>query len=250
MFWDRYAVTGKTAKFLIEFAYMRSDNRYGVTLRDDLVVEGPGWVNSRTFDVDAKVEDSQVEQLKQHPDHLADQMRMRVQSLLADRFKLRVRRETREVPVYALVVAKCGPKLLHTDPELSDRFAPGVFPFQPPKNPGCPAGMVCMKSRMSMAEMAFLLSRAPETERPVIDQTGLEGEYVIDLQYRHRHRPTAMVSAAARGGGNIANPTPPAPPSGPSLFEAVQKQLGLKVKSTKGPVEFIVIEHVEMPTDN
>ena len=66
MFWDRYAVTSKTAKFLIEFAYMRSDNRYGVTLRDDLVVGAPGWVNSRTFDVDAKVEDSQVEQLNPH----------------------------------------------------------------------------------------------------------------------------------------------------------------------------------------
>src|ERR1019366_8264038 len=84
--WNRYAVTAKTANFLIEFAYMRSDNRYGVTLRDDLVVGGPDWVDFKTFDVDAKLEDSQVEPLKQHPNRLTEQMRLRVQSLLADRF--------------------------------------------------------------------------------------------------------------------------------------------------------------------
>jgi uncharacterized protein (TIGR03435 family) len=137
--------------------------------------------------------------------------------------------------------------LVHTD-KLSDRFAPGVFPFQSPRNWVCPAGMACLKSQMSMVEMACFLSRAPRTERPVIDQTGLKGDYVIELQYTNHRSPTAMVSAAERGSQGIANATPPAPSSsGPSLFEAVEKQLGLKVQSAKGPVEFIVIEHIEKP---
>jgi uncharacterized protein (TIGR03435 family) len=74
---------------------------------------------------------------------------------------------------------------------------------------------------------------------------GSDGDHVIDFQYAHRRSPTAIVSAAERGKQEAGN----AAPTGPFLFEAVQKQLGLKVKSIKGLVEFIVIERVEVPTD-
>jgi uncharacterized protein (TIGR03435 family) len=217
----------------------------GTPLRDDQVVGGPGWINSKIFDVEGKVGGSQIEQLKQHPERLSEEMRLRVHSLLADRFKLMVRRETREVSVDALVAAKGGPKLVRTNPEVFNRFTPGLFSFQPLKGPVCPTGFVCMRSQFSMVELASFLSRAKESERPVIDQTGLEGDYVIDFQYAHRRNPTAMVSAAERAKRDIVNTAP----TGPFLFEAVQKQLGLKVKSTKGPVEFIIIEHIEVPTD-
>jgi uncharacterized protein (TIGR03435 family) len=172
------------------------------------VVGGPRWVNAKTFDVDASVEDSQVEQSKLYPDRLAEQMRLRVQSLLADRFKLRVRRQTKGIPIYSLIVAKGGPKLAPPDPS-SDRFAPGVFPFESPENWVCPAGMACLKSQMSMAEMAYFLSRGLRNDRPVIDRTGLEGDYAIELLYTNRRSPTAMVSAADRGTQGIASAAPP-----------------------------------------
>src|SRR5579872_3407918 len=107
----RFTATNVTAKTLIKFAYNGSQG--GFALRDDQVSGGPSWIDSEKFDIDAKVQDSLVEgQEKTLPfDQWTVQIRLMLQSLLEDRFKLKVSHETRELPVYVLVVGKNGPKL-------------------------------------------------------------------------------------------------------------------------------------------
>ncbi len=108
-----FHATNMTAKMLIGWAYA------GISIprRDDQILGGPGWISSDRYDIDAKLEDSEVEAVEKLPfEQRILQIRLRVQSLLADRFKLEVREETKEVPVYALVVAKGGPKLQEAKP--------------------------------------------------------------------------------------------------------------------------------------
>jgi len=90
----------------------------------------------------------------------------------------------------------------------------------------------------------------PEMNRPVIDQTGLKDTYFLNLEYEHTHRPASMFNAQDGGRDDLANAPPPPSSTGPSLTEALQKQLGLKLESTKGPVDVIVIEHIERPSEN
>jgi uncharacterized protein (TIGR03435 family) len=159
-----------------------------------------------------------------------------VRSLLLDRFGLQVTHETREVPAYALVVAKGGPKFLHTTFPLTDSGAIG-------KNPGdrCQPGMPCALMHTSIGQIANWLSMFPEIHRPVIDQTGLKGGYYIQLQW----------TSDEMGNSNSRSGTASPPVYiGPSIFTALQQQLGLKLESTKDSVEVIVIDHIERPSEN
>jgi len=157
------------------------------------------------------------------------------QALLADRFKLRVRWETKEGPVYALVVAKGGAKFLNTKFPIPDYAALGRTP---PPSPPCPAGLFCMQGYLSMGLVAAWLSESRGVDRPVIDQTGLNGGYYIKIQWMPRQHQTETDGAAPLG------------PSGPSIYDALQQQLGLKLVPAKGPVEYLVIEHIERPSEN
>jgi uncharacterized protein (TIGR03435 family) len=98
-----------------------------------------------------------------------------------------------------------------------------------------------------MPEMAAGLSVSPEIDRPVIDQTGLKGTYFLEYSYEHSHRP-AMAVISPDGRQNIPDAAPT--PAGPSLRDALEKQLGLKLEPTKGPVDVLVIDHIEMPSEN
>jgi uncharacterized protein (TIGR03435 family) len=177
-----------------------------------------------------------------------------VQSLLAERFNLKVHREMREAPVLALVLAKGGPKFLNTT--FPERDAAMRNPGQPsPPLPPCPEGMWCFVRRASMSELASMLWDlgehlwVPEIVRPVIDETGLQGDYDVRLQWAPQQGPNALSmepDVGSSGGGTV----PPPGPSGPSIFSALQEQLGLKLEPTKGPVEFIVIDYIERPTEN
>jgi uncharacterized protein (TIGR03435 family) len=144
--------------------------------------------------------------------------------LLADRFRLTVRRETREIPVYALTVARSGPKLKPSSaPEMD-----GGTPLLPAHAGGSEAGTghLIFKNE-SMSEFAWALSRTAATgDRVVVDQTALRGAYDFELKW-------------VRDGSE-----------GASIFEALQEQLGLKLEPKKAPVELVVIEHVERPTEN
>jgi uncharacterized protein (TIGR03435 family) len=154
-----------------------------------------------------------------------------VRALLEDRFQLKVHRETKEMPVYALVAAKDGPKLsVAADTSVhGGRTPPGAWNL---KNVGT-------------ADLVKYLSQ--QLSRTVIDETGLSGHYDVKLEWKPE-----------RGeGGPEALGLPPAfdtasPPAstGRSIFTAIQEQLGLKLESTKGPVEMVVIDHAEKPSAN
>jgi bla regulator protein blaR1 len=154
--------------------------------------------------------------------------------LLEDRFQLRVRRETREMPVYALVVEKGGSKLtLHTgEPPL-----PGQAIRQG-------RGMFSVK-KGGLALLTAQLER--QLARVVIDRTGLVGDYDYTLEWTPE---PGQGGAESLGLPPQAEPIAPVDLKGPSIFTALQEQLGLKLESQKGPVEIIVIERVEKPSEN
>jgi uncharacterized protein (TIGR03435 family) len=148
------------------------------------------------------------------------ELRLMLQQLLADRFKLTLHHETKEIPVYELTVAKGGPKL--PDPRAADdhhavenlpRIQDGSFLFED----------------TSMTEFAAKLSQLYGIDRPVVDKTGIAGYY--DIVFKG-------AAAAQRQ------------PDGPSLYTLIQEQLGLKLVPTKGPMDVIVIDHAEKPSEN
>jgi uncharacterized protein (TIGR03435 family) len=253
---NRFTVRNEPLEFVIKIAYGHDLGQFGFkSLRDNQLVGGPSWIHPGGFgyegyDIDAKVEDSLAEKFAKlecgsffsGACRYREQMILMLQSLLADRFKLKVRRETKQVPVYALVVVKGGPKFLHAKFDTADDPAHRQNPAlpRPPRAP-CPAGMMCWQNYGSMGQVADILSRLPQLGRPVLDQTGLEGGYYLKLQF-------ASEQPLAATAGTDSAPLPG--PTGPSIFTALQQQLGLKLKPTKGPVESIVIEHVERPTEN
>ncbi len=190
----RFTVYHDTLKALIQSAWR---------VRDVQVVGGPGWIESDEFYIAAKGD----------PAASADQCRAMVQALLADRFKLAVHRETRQLPVYGLVMDPKGPKFHES--EASAR----------PDMTGGPGQMKAQ--RISMAILAQTLSRL--LDRPVLDQTGLAGRYDFKLEW--------TPDGDAAGGGA-------------SIYAAVQDQLGLRIETKSGPMERLVIDRVEKPEEN
>ena len=252
---NRLTIRDMPLDYYIKLAYGHDLGQFGFRmLRDQQLVGGPSWMYGHLsgydgYDIDAKVEDSLAAKFAKlrcgsftfGPCGYREQMILMLQSLLAERFKLKVRRETTQVPVYALVIAKGGAKFLHTKFDTSDDPAHEADPTLPrPPRPPCPTGIACWHNYGSMGLVVDILSGYSEIGRPVLDRTGLEGGYYLDLQFAIGR------SMAASAGAD----TVPPEPVGPSIFSALQQQLGLKLKPTKGPVESIVIEHIERPTEN
>jgi len=215
------------------------------------LVGAPEWTRNERYDIVAKVEgDPPPVAPGAGPDHMMLAMR----TLLADRFKLKVHRETREMDIYALVMArpggKPGPALKpSTDDcgQLASQTAARVGgpPAQPPTRPdGSP--VICgMQGRPgSIRFNGFPLSQfangiAGQVGRTVVDRTGLTGEWSFELTFA----PQAPAGPLPPG-----VELPPVDANAPSLFTAVQEQLGLKLEATKGPVEVLVVDSVERPT--
>ncbi len=164
-----------------------------------------------------------------------------------------VHRETKELPVYALVIAKNGPKLHEAKP--GDTYANGI------KGPdGGPTGTGIMRVKMGAGGTSELVGQGLPIEslvrllsgqlhRTVLDKTGMKGIYDIMLQWTPDESHGAMFKGAE--GGQLGTDSAPSPESsGPSIFTAIQEQLGLKLESQKGPVEILVIDHVERPSEN
>ncbi|HEV1287836.1 MAG TPA: TIGR03435 family protein [Bryobacteraceae bacterium] len=179
------------------------------SLRPYQISGGPGWLADDRFDVIAKAAG---------PADKAQVMRM-LQTLLADRFKLKFHIETKEMPVYSLVVAKNGLKIKEANDDGKGTQIDGD-----PQHP-------LSARNISMAGFAGTLSRLQELDRPVIDATGLKGVFNFTLDYSP---------------GDAA----PSDNAGPSIFTALTEQLGLKLEAGKGPVDILVIDHVERPSDN
>jgi uncharacterized protein (TIGR03435 family) len=196
----------------------------------------PNWLDVDLFAIEARSAPESVSRSQ------ADGLVM-LRSLLAERFKLAVHREAKEIPIYALVMArrdgKFGPRLLAT-PSQCAAWIGGGRQGAPPTIPGdLPCGRQVVNAlgfrstAMPMSQLANLLS--PRVERLVQDQTGLTGTFALDLQWRQGDGPL---------GADLADNLPT------SVFTALQEQLGLKLESRKGRVDLLVIDHVQRPTPN
>ena len=190
---DELTATNQTPQTLIRDAYK---------VEDDQIVGAPSWLNSRRYDIDAKVDNPAAGQGGE---------RM-LQGLLSDYFKLAVHRETRLIPVYELVVGN-GPKLRESAPAYADSAARVIQVER---------GLIVGRE-VPIATLARILSE--QLGRPVLDNTQLSSHYDVTLQW-----PTAFES------------------SEPTILTALQDQLGLKLVPQLMPKEFLVIDHVEMPS--
>jgi uncharacterized protein (TIGR03435 family) len=205
----RLTLTGFTLKELMV---------YGYWIHSSQVLGAPGWVDSEKFDIVAKPEGSPVPE---------EQLRKMLQALLSDRFQLKYHREMKQLPAYALTLGKNGSRMKARTPGDG---GPGFrLVFQGARLPGRNA---------SMAQLAFVL-QAVVMDRPVIDKTGLMGNFDFDLSWS----PTEAQFGGR--GGNM-----PADPDSPDIFTAVQEQLGLKLESQKDPVDVLMIDYAEKPSPN
>ena len=203
-----------TLKGLITYAY-------GVL--PAYVVGGPDWMGSEQFVINAKFGDKEMETLsKLPPKQRYERATAMLRNLLVERFKLKVRQETKESAIYSLEVAKGGPKLTKSPPLVAD--SDGQMPPDGPGSTTMADGRHIL-TRTTMQLFAMQLERDPEIAREVVDGTGLKGPY--DFEYKWQ---------ATQDG------------SGPSLYTALEEQLGLKLVARKGPVETLVIESAEKPS--
>jgi bla regulator protein blaR1 len=212
------SITGVPLKMLIMEAY---------DVRTFQVSGGPGWMNTERWDIQAKAEGVQG----QLP---IGQMLKMLQALITDRFKLEVHHESKEMTVYALVVGKNGSKLTpHTGepPQPTDRLRMR------------PGSLSAKQVRIA----ALVRQLTPQLGRQVIDKTGLTGEYDFTLEW----------TPEPGQGGPESIGLPPALDSprasdsnGPSIFTALQEQLGLRLDAQKGPIDIIVIDRPVKPDEN
>ena len=236
----RLTMQGMPIKEMIRFAYgLKSDNQlYGV----------PGWAASDKLDIVAKESESQAHAMDKLPEaQRMEQLQHMTQSLLAERFNLKVHHESRELPVYVLMVAKNGPKLTPATPPPASPTETGKAGDTPRK-----MGMRGIRKNgegqlqgfsASISILADVLSREPDLSNNLVqDQTGLTGDYDWTLKW------TPFNAAAAAGPAEPAASAGDS--SGPSLFTALQEQLGLKLELQKAPVDVIVIDHIEKATPN
>jgi uncharacterized protein (TIGR03435 family) len=237
---------------------------YGV--QNFQIMGTPDWGKSERYDIDAKMDEATAEALKKmsQDERTAERQKM-LQALLAERFGLTVHRDTKELPIYSLVVGKNGSKLTESKPPAADPNAPpsGASAPNATDGRGGPTlggrgGMIMSMGRGGAGVMSMSANGVPisnlvrslsgQVGRPVYDKTGLTGNYDFKLEWSRDD----SVSLPSHDGGGGDGPAPAAPPdaSGPSLMTAVQEQLGLKLESGKGPVEIIILDHVEKPSNN
>jgi uncharacterized protein (TIGR03435 family) len=239
---DGFTASGVNLQVLLQQAY--GVQPYQIT-------GSPEWENSDRFEIDAKMEGSVADAMsKLSPDDRTKVRQQMLQKLLADRFKLTIHKDTKELPVYRLVIGKNGSRLKEADPNA----APPAIPVPGRGGRGGPGTMMMGfdSSGMTMTGNAIPVSVLAQRlsmflREPVIDMTGLAGKYDITLKFAPDQ---GQLPPPPGGVPPDAMAPPPSDASGPTLQMAVQDQLGLKLESGKGPVELIVIDHVEKASDN
>lgn len=245
-----YAAT-VTVKTLVVLAY---------DVLPSQIAGGPDWIDSQSFDIQAKADsatDAELRNLNPLDAKLVKEHML--QALLADRFNLTLRHDTKQLPIYVLEVAKNGPRLQQakgvplppwaandgTDNLSSSKIARGV-------DARANGGEEHLDfPSFSTSFLAKVLT--PLLGRVVVDKTELLGQYNIKLHWASMG-PMVMHGPGGEPGmppgENGAPSTAPPAPSGPSIFTAIQEQLGLKLTPTKGPVQALVIENVDKPSEN
>ena len=241
----RFTATNVPLRALISFAYGTPQ-----PLPNFRIIGGPAWIDSDRFDINAKAS----AEFQPGAGGPSTELLQMLRTLMAERFKLVVHSESRELPVYELVMARSdgrpGPQLRKSDVDCAALFASrrGGGPPPPPPGPGerppmC--GMFGTPGRIAggsvnMAQLGTLLSRL--VNRTVVDKTGLAGNFDVDLTFT----PDQPLGPPPPG----APALPPIDPNGPSIFTALQEQLGLKLDSQKGAIDVVVIDSVEHPTED
>jgi uncharacterized protein (TIGR03435 family) len=201
---ERFTIRNESVTSLIMFAYSIDKHQ---------VVDAPDWIHNDTYDIEGKTDTEGEPSLHQQQEM--------VQKLLAERFQLKFHRDKRELPIYAVRVVKGGAKL-----------KPAADPNAQPDQQGSGHGTEQTITYTSASMADFIMGEQFFADRPLVDQTGLDGRYDFSIRYTYDE-------SKATG--------PNAPPG---LFTAVQEQLGLKFEPTKAPVEVLVIDRVERPSPN
>jgi uncharacterized protein (TIGR03435 family) len=216
------------------------------------ILGGPKWIESDRFDIVAKAAGDP----QPGPNGAPPEMFLMLRNLLAERFQLTVHRETKEVPIYTLVMArgdgKLGPQMHASATDcaavMSAMRGRGGPPAPPAPGERMPCSLRMFPGSLAggastIAQLANVLARF--VSRTVVDQTGLAGAFDFDLHWTPDQMPQARGDPPPG-----APPLPAIDPNGPSIFTAVQEQLGLKLESTTGPVDVLVIDRVEHPTED
>jgi uncharacterized protein (TIGR03435 family) len=248
----RMTMTNVTLKLLIRQAYQ---------LQDFQITGGPGWITSDHFDINAKMPDGfqPTPGPPPPPGGPPGPTQLMLRALLAERFKLVVHNETKDSSIYALIVArsdgKLGPQIRKSATDCAAVFAAarGRGPMPPPPGPPQPGESIPCGMRIGPGTMAmggfplanFAQSLGMFAGRIVLDRTGLAGNYDITMTWT----PDQMPRPAGDGPPPQINGVA-VDPNGPSLFTAVQEQLGLKLDSQRGPVETLVIDRAERPVED
>ena len=210
----RYEAVNCPLKLMIQVAYR---------VKAEQIVGAPGWLDSDRFDMNAKAERQSN----------SDELHIMLMNLLADRFHLRFHKETKEMSIYALTVDKSGTKM--TPHEVGN--AGEVWIEQSVEN------MVKVKMKATFAPMDYFAFRLSQMmDRPTVDMTNLKGGYDFALEYT-RDLPMGISPNAQLNGAPIDT-------SGPNVFEAVKRQLGLELHPQRGAADVIVIDHIEILTEN
>ena len=214
-----FIATNATLERIVRFAYDLPEYR---------VIGGPDWIRMDRFDVEARAD----------RDLSAEEIRRMVQALLEDRFRLVVRREQREMPIYAL-------RLAREDGRVGPNLRPSAAGCELPGGPGEQGGEVRtanggVTTRRTCASTATLVSSLSNgLQAPVDDRTGLTGLWAYELSFTGERRRATTPAAIARD-----------PNDAPALLTAVQEQLGLELERGRGPVDVLVIESADQPTEN
>jgi uncharacterized protein (TIGR03435 family) len=244
---DSYRARNMTMRFIIRNAY----DLWGG--REEMVIGGPKWLDTDGYYITAKMDAAVADKLKKlSPDERKLTQDQMVRALLGDRFKLQTHREAKQFPVYEMTIAKTGLKLHEAKPgDTYDHALQGG-----PGKPGGiidiigsePAGTTMTIYGFGVSMSALAHDLGTKAGQIVQDKTGLTGSYDFTLKYwvnfirLGTDGPPDAQSAIAAAAAE--------PAGGPSLFTAIQQQLGLKLDSTKGPLEIVVIDHIERPSGN
>jgi len=208
-------ITASQGTLMLRQQTLRECIEWAYGLVEGSQLTGPAWLDSEQYDITARASEAAGE----------DQLRLMLQALLAERFNLTLRRKTEQLPVYSLIVAKGGPKL-HQVQQPSKGFKMGLD-----------SGVMTYGMATNMPRLAALLPMF--LDRPVLDRTNLAGVYEISLRVEMDAEPRLPEPGQVFMGFGMT----------PSIFAAVQ-ELGLKLVSEKGPVEILVVDHIERPTED
>ena len=225
---DMYSGTNVTLKMLVRFAYDLTT--------EDQISGLSGAMASDHFDIEAKMDADTVATLKKmSKDEANTERRKMMQAMLADRFQMKVHHEQKELGMYDLVIAKGGFKLQDADP--NDPYPNGI---KGPDGKSRPGSMNVNNGKLTaqgvpISNLSSFL--AQQLHKQVVDKTGLKGTYDFTLKWQPDDMP--MESKDATGGEQA-----------PSIFTALQEELGLRLDATKGLVDMIAVDHVEMPSEN